>query len=104
MSCVRRRRRRRKEAAGAEPKTKTPHKDVGKNMGPWRFSLCGRYSTVLMANIGTQLLHVALQMEIPRWGPMKYVWFFYGVRVGLKNCGFLMCFFVINVWFVMFFR
>eukprot|EP00435_Cladocopium_sp_Y103_P039726 s65_g10.t1 len=25
-----------------------------------------QYSTVLMANIGTQLLHVALQMEMPR--------------------------------------
>ena len=59
-------------------------------------STAPRYSTVLMANIGTQLLHVALQMEMPRWGPHKQrfmvlSWWFTNPMTR-KNAGFMMIF------------
>jgi len=62
-------------------------------------STAPRYSTVLMANIGTQLLHVALQMEMPRWGPHKQrfmvlsCWFTNPMT--RKYAGFMMIFFFV---------
>lgn len=66
-----------------------------------------RYSTVLMANIGTQLLHVALQMEMPRWGSHKQrfmvlSWWFTNPMTKQK-CWFHDEFFMLVEWFLFFF-